>query len=113
MRKVYFLFLFASLTCFSFQFMGAQNSVDHPSMQPNIEGLSIYPNPVNSQRPIINVVSKHSLIKHIEVFDVLGKQVFATIISSKELNISNLRKGIYILRITENNISESRKLVIK
>ncbi|WP_339894966.1 T9SS type A sorting domain-containing protein [uncultured Algibacter sp.] len=113
MRKVYFLFLFVALTFFTSQNMDAQNHVKYPSTQPNIEGLAIFPNPVNSQRSFINIASKLSLIKNIEVFDVLGKRVFATILSGRELNISNLRKGVYILRITENNISESRKLVIK
>ncbi|MDG1728257.1 MAG: T9SS type A sorting domain-containing protein [Algibacter sp.] len=113
MKKAYILFLFAILALFTSQNMGAQNYAKNPTTHQNIEGLSIYPNPANSQRPIINIASKHNLIKHIEIFDVLGKQVFATIISNKELNISNLRKGVYILKITENNISASRKLVIK
>ncbi|MDA9069585.1 T9SS type A sorting domain-containing protein [Algibacter sp.] len=113
MRNVYFLFLFATLTFFTSQNMDGQNHVINPATQANIEGLSIYPNPVNNQRSFINIASKLSLIKNIEVFDVLGKRVFTTVLSGKELNISNLRKGVYILRITENNISESRKLVIK
>lgn len=113
MKKIYFLFSFIVLTFFSSQNIGAQNHVKGLSMQPNIEGLSIYPNPVNSQTSFINIASKLSLIKNIEIFDVLGKRVFATELTGKELNVSNLKKGIYILKITENNISESRKLVIK
>lgn len=112
MKNVYFLFLFV-LTCFTFQNLDAQNRVTVSSTQPNIEGLSIYPNPVNSERPIISIASKHSLPKHVEIFDVLGKRVFATNLSNRELNISSLRKGVYILKITENKISESRKLVIR
>lgn len=113
MKNVYILFLFVTLALFASQNAGAQNDVRNPSTQTNIEGLSIYPNPVNRQNPIINIASKQSLIKSIEIFDVLGKQVFTTVLTGRELNISNLRKGIYILKITENNISVSRKLVIK
>jgi len=91
----------------------AQNNLNNPSKQHNIEGLSIYPNPVNSQKPVINITSTHHANKTIEIFDVLGKQVFSTLLSGKELNVSRFRKGVYILRITENNISESRKLIIK
>ncbi|MDB2462602.1 T9SS type A sorting domain-containing protein [Algibacter sp.] len=29
------------------------------------------------------------------------------------MNVSNLQKGVYILKISENNISETKKLVIK
>jgi len=93
--------------------MNAQNKVINSALQQNIEGLSIYPNPVNSQNPIINIISGQSLIKTIEIFDVLGKHVFSTVLMGKELNISNLRRGIYILKITENKISISRKLVVK
>ena len=113
MKKIYFLFLFAALTCFTHQNLIAQNHAKNPSTQPNIEGLQIYPNPINKERSFINIASKHSLVKTIEIFDVLGKQVYANILTGKQLNISSLRKGVYILKITENNISESRKLVIK
>ena len=69
MKNVYFLFLFVALTCFTSHNMDAQNHVINPSTQANIEGLSIYPNPVNNQRTFINIASKLSLIKNIEVFD--------------------------------------------
>ena len=112
MKKVYYLFLLVAITCFSSQNIDAQSHVNNPSAQTTIEGLSIYPNPVNSERPIINIASKRSLIKQIEIFDVLGKQVLVTVLAGRELNVSNLRKGVYILKVTENSISESRKLVI-
>ncbi|WP_298556467.1 T9SS type A sorting domain-containing protein [uncultured Algibacter sp.] len=113
MKNIYLLFLFAALACFTSQNLDAQNHAKNPSTQPNIEGLAIYPNPVNSQSPIINIASKQSLVKHIEIFDVLGKQVFTTVLTGKELNVSNLKRGVYILKISENNISASRKLVIR
>ena len=113
MKNVYFLFLLVALTCFTSHKLDAQNGFNNPSTQANIEGLSIYPNPVDSQRSYINIESKRSLIKNIEIFDVLGKRVFTAVLSGRELNISNLRKGVYILKITENKTSESRKLVIR
>jgi len=99
--------------CFTSQTIDAQNNINNPSKQPSIEGLSIYPNPVSSQQSSINIVSTHHLVKTVEIFDVLGKRVFSEVLSGEILNISALRQGIYILRITENNISESRKLIIK
>ena len=113
MKNVYYVLLFVALTFFSTQNMGAQNAVKNPSTQPIIEDLSIYPNPVNIENSVITIVSKLGLMKDIEIFDVLGKRVFATVLTGRELNISNLRKGVYILKITERNISETRKLVIK
>jgi len=46
-------------------------------------------------------------------YNVLGKQIKAPVITRKALDISALNSGVYILKITENNIIETRKLVIK
>ncbi len=81
--------------------------------QQNIEDLSIYPNPVTNGKTFIYITSKRNMTKKVDFFNVLGKQIFSTVITGKELNISNLSKGVYILKITENNVSETRKLVIK
>ena len=81
--------------------------------QQNIEDLSIYPNPVTNGKTFIYISSKHNLMKKVEFFNVLGKQILSIVTSGKELNIANLSKGVYILKITENNFIETRKLVIK
>jgi hypothetical protein len=114
MKKNYFIFLLFVLTFFFTQVGFSQNNVNTTNtIQPNIEDLSIYPNPVSNGKTFIYITSKRNLTKRIEFYDVLGKQIFTTVITGKELNISNLSKGVYILKITENNISETRKLVIK
>lgn len=76
-----------------------------------IEGLSIYPNPTNGDK--IYIVSKLSLDKEIEIFDVLGKRILQATISSKELNIGNLNTGVYIIKIREGEASATRKLIVK
>lgn len=76
-----------------------------------IEGLSIYPNPTNGDK--IYIVSKLSLEKEVEIFDVLGKRMLQTTISSKELNIGNLTAGVYIIKIREGEASATRKLIVK
>jgi len=113
MKNIYLLFLFIILICFTPHNMDAQSHVTNAFAKANIEGLAVYPNPVSKEKPFINIASKRSLIKNIEIFDVLGKRIFTTVLPGKELNVSNFKKGVYILRITENSISESRKLVIK
>lgn len=113
MKKIYFLFLLFALTFFTTQIGFAQNNVTANSIQQNIEDLSIYPNPVTNGKVFIYISSKRNLTKKIEFYNVLGKQIFSTVITGKELNISNLSKGVYILKITEDNISETRKLIIK
>ena len=113
MKKNYVLFLFTAFILLTVQFNYAQNKDIQSIGEQKIEDLSIYPNPVNSEQNIIYLTSKMNTSKHIEFYDVLGKRIFSTKIRTKELNISNLTKGVYILKITENDISETRKLVIR
>jgi hypothetical protein len=113
MKKKYFIFLFFALIFFITQKGFAQISVNTDGVAQNIEDLSIYPNPVTNGKVFIYISSKQNLTKKVDFFDVLGKQIYSTQLTGKELNISTLSKGVYILKITENNISETRKLVIK
>ena len=113
MKKKYFLFLFFALTFLLSQKGFTQNNVNANVVTQNIEDLSIYPNPVTNGKVFIYISSKQNSVKKVDFFDVLGKQIYSTQITGKELNISTLSKGVYILKITENNISESRKLIIR
>ncbi len=75
------------------------------------ETFSVYPNPVTNG--YVNISSTISGEKNISVFDVLGKQVINTTISSERLNVSELTTGVYIMKITQNGISSTKKLVIR
>ena len=77
----------------------------------NIEGLNLYPNPVNNGK--VYITSKNDLDKEIIIFDVLGKKVLQTTINSKELGISNLNPGVYIIKINEGDATATRKLIVK
>lgn len=114
MKNTYLaLLLFVSIL-FSVPSVMGQNSQNLNPPEENIKDLSIYPNPVNSSsQSFITIQSKLNSDKTVEFYDVLGKRIFATELKGKELNISNLSKGVYILKITENKVSEARKLVIK
>ncbi|WP_372754347.1 T9SS type A sorting domain-containing protein [Mariniflexile sp.] len=113
MKKHYYLIFFFALAFFTTQLGFSQNNANSNSVQQNIEDLSIYPNPISNGKTHIFITSRRNFAKKIEFFDVLGKQIFTTVLTGKELNISNLNKGVYILKITEDNISETRKLVIR
>jgi hypothetical protein len=76
-----------------------------------IEGLSVYPNPASGDR--IYITTKYNDDKEITIYDVLGKKVLQTILSSKELNISSLTSGVYIIQIKEDDLVATRKLIIK
>ena len=75
------------------------------------ETFSIYPNPASNG--YVNITSFFSGVKTVSVYDILGKKVMNTTISSSILNISELKSGVYILKIIQNEISSTKKLVIK
>ena len=61
----------------------------------------------------MNISSPSNGEKNIVVYDILGKQVINTTITSDRLNLSQLNSGVYMLNISENGISSTKKLVIK
>ena len=112
MTKNYF-YITLLLAVFFTTSASAQEIKQLPKPQENtsIEGLNLYPNPVTNGK--VYITSKNDLEKEIIIFDVLGKKVLQTIINTKELNISNLSPGVYIIKIIEENATSSRKLIVR
>ncbi len=79
--------------------------------QNEINGFSLYPNPVKNG--FVTISTDNNLTKDIQIFDVLGKQVLATTITSTSLNIANLKAGVYIIKVVEAGHFATRKLVIE
>jgi len=110
MRKNYFYT--AILYCLFSLAASAQDVKLQPKVQDStIDGLSFYPNPVSNGK--IYITSKSSLDKDITIFDVLGKRVFQASVNAKELNISSLSPGVYIIKIHEGDATATRKLIVK
>ncbi len=76
-----------------------------------IEGFSMYPNPTSLG--YVNIRSKSNSKLTVDIFDVLGKQVINETVSNKELNVSNLNTGIYIMKVSQENATITKKLVIQ
>lgn len=106
----YIIYLFFIL--FSFSALAQENKSFGASknQEPTIEGLSIYPNPVNNGK--IYITTKSSMDKKVEIYNVIGKKVLEMVVTSKELNISMLEAGVYIIKIKEGEASATRKLII-
>jgi len=102
---VFTIFFMVPLSGFS------QVAESYKSDDTTIAGLSIYPNPVSNGK--IYITTTKNLTKDIEIFDVLGKKIHSSSLFGNELNVSKLTPGIYILKIKENNISATRKLVVR
>ena len=110
MKKNYVLIPLLIFALMSILQIEAQSSIQN-SESTSIEGLIIYPNPVNHGK--LYITTKQNLTKEIEIFNVLGKRIYSTTLLGKELNVSKLHAGVYILKISENNVSTTRKLVVK
>ncbi len=76
------------------------------------ESVSIYPNPATGGK--VHISSKSMEPKEIEIFDILGKRVMQVTVSpSREINISTLTPGVYIVTIKEADHVSTRKLIVK
>lgn len=79
--------------------------------QNEIAGLSIYPNPVS--KGTLYITSSTNAAKSVVLFDVLGKQVLKTTTSNNSINVSGLKNGVYIIKITEDGKTDTQKLIIE
>lgn len=111
MTKNYFYILLFFL-CLSGSTAFAQEGKPTSKVQDtSVDGLNFYPNPVSNGK--IYITSKSNEDKEITIFDVLGKKVLQTVITSKDLNIGNLSPGVYIIKIKEGDTTATRKLIVK
>ncbi|WBU90261.1 T9SS type A sorting domain-containing protein [Cellulophaga omnivescoria] len=103
MKHLYLVLFFAFSTVVAFG-QDAKNGSD-------IEGLKLYPNPVTNGK--IYISTKKNAPKKILIFDVLGNKALETKLIGKELNLSNLDAGVYVIRVFEKDKVATRKLIIK
>ena len=73
--------------------------------------FKVYPNPTSTG--FVNIISSSNNDMTVAVFDVLGKQVINRTVSNNSLNVSTLNSGVYIMKISQNNATVTKKLVIK
>ncbi|HET8753597.1 MAG TPA: T9SS type A sorting domain-containing protein [Salinimicrobium sp.] len=111
--KQKYLYNLLLLCVLLFSTAGFAQSTAVPAYTPEkpIEGLSIYPNPVSGSK--VYITSEKNMVKEVEIYNVLGKKVMAARITGKELDVSELTPGIYILKISEANTQATRKLVVR
>lgn len=114
-EKYLYILLMLIVTSFSAQAQTAKNNgvADQVKTENTLDKVQIYPNPVTSGKIYIN--AETNSVKAIELYDMLGKRILTTEMNGyqKELNVSNLKAGVYILKLSERNNSITRKIVIK
>jgi hypothetical protein len=79
--------------------------------QNSISGLNMYPNPVSNGT--LYITSNSSEAKAVGIYDVLGKQVLNTKTSNSAINVSNLKGGVYLVKISEDGKTDTKKLIVK
>lgn len=73
--------------------------------------LKVYPNPTSVG--YINIANRNNSIMKVSVYDVLGKQVLNKTLMNNRLSVASLKSGIYVMKISQDNATITKKLVIK
>lgn len=76
-----------------------------------IPGFAIYPNPVTNGKLYIETNSDAA--KNIRISDMSGKRVFYLKTEFKELDLSRLSSGIYILNVEQDGKTATEKFIIR
>jgi hypothetical protein len=79
--------------------------------QTAISGLKVYPNPVTNG--ILNIETAANAERNVQIFDIVGKQVVNLTTATNNINVSALRSGVYIAKITEEGKTATVKFVVK
>lgn len=78
----------------------------------DVSKFSAYPNPVTNGK--LYITSEGSSEKQVAIYSLLGQKVLETkTANNAEINVSQLAKGAYILNVTEDGKSDSKKLMIQ
>ena len=107
MKKIYFVLLMVFSVSLS-----AQEPVDFNNpRKEEISGFKLYPNPAFND--VVYITTEKNARKEVTVYDVFGEIVLTERILNTSLNISRLVPGVYVLQVTENSNTITRKLVVK
>lgn len=76
-----------------------------------INMFKVYPNPSNTG--FVNIKSNQMGAVQAQVFDMLGKQMIDTAVVGERLEVSSLNAGIYIVKLTQNDRTTTKKLILQ
>ncbi|MDP2159627.1 MAG: T9SS type A sorting domain-containing protein [Flavobacterium sp.] len=76
-----------------------------------IEGLSMYPNPVKGNTLFVTSAANDTM--SVQIFDVLGKEVLKSNVVNNTVNVADLNAGVYIVKVTQEGKTATRKLVVQ
>lgn len=84
--------------------LSVHNVIDHST--------NMYPNPTKNN---ITITNSNFVINSVELYNISGQKVKSEIVNSMQtnLNVSDLKKGIYIMNIKANDTFIKRKVIIE
>ena len=71
----------------------------------------MYPNPLKGNT--LYLTSTANAAMSVQIFDVLGKEVLKSNVINNAVDVSGLNAGVYMVKITEEGKTATRKLVIQ
>ena len=75
-----------------------------------INGLKMYPNPAKNNLYIETALNSDI---NVSIVNMLGKEVVNTKVINNTVNVSNLASGIYVVKISEEGKTSTKKLIIE
>jgi hypothetical protein len=76
-----------------------------------VNNFKIYPNPTSLG--YVTMASKNNAKMNVAVYDMLGKQVLNKTVTNNKLDVTSLNSGVYIMKVSQDNASVTKKLVIQ
>lgn len=76
-----------------------------------INGLTMYPNPLKGNTLFLTSTANAAM--SVQIFDLLGKEVLKSDVINNTVNVSKLNSGVYVVKVTEEGKTATRKLVIQ
>jgi len=90
---------------------GAANDFTLSTNSFDVATFGLYPNPTSTGK--VTITTSNSGDVTAVVYDVLGKEVINRAVTNNTLDVSTLNAGLYIVKLTQNGNSVTKKLVVK
>jgi hypothetical protein len=76
-----------------------------------VKSFKVYPNPSNGK--ITVELMNYERPAHVTIYNTLGSKVYyTTVVSSVELNLSHIGKGLYVVQVASDETIQTRKVLI-
>lgn len=76
----------------------------------NNKGITLYPNPASNGD--ITILTDFAGTKHIEIYDINGRKVLKTSTTGDRINVDGFHSGLYLVKISIDEVSKVSKLII-